>query len=120
MIGTSANITVKEFTKIFPNPDFGEDFKWKIDEFLESYTIGFDAPYFNVAADNISYCDSSALYYHFDSKKYSFIDSYSSKSISDTISRFIKNYRRLLNEEGELTKIHNQIIDEFLSGLKSI
>ena len=120
LIGTSANITIREFTNIFPNPDFGKDFKWKVDEFLESYTIGFDAPYFNVATDNISHRGSSALYYYFDSKKYSFIDSYSSKSISDTISKFIKDYRRLLNEESELTKIHNQIIDEFINGLKTI
>lgn len=122
LIGTSANIIVREFTEIFPNPDFGEDFKWKVEEFLESYTIGFDAPYFNVAADNISFSDSSALYYHFDSKKYGFIGDGDTKfkSISDTISKFIKAYRRLLNEEGKLAKIHNQIIDEFLIGLKQI
>ena len=121
LIGTSISITIEEFTRIFPNPDFGKDFEYKVDEFLESYTIGFDAPYFNVASDNISYRDSSSFYYHFDSEKYNnSLDEYSSKSISNTISRFVKDYEKIVNEDGGFTKIHNQIIDEFLIGLKQI
>ncbi len=124
LIGNQGSIIIDDFTKIFPNPVFKFDntFGYKINEFLESSTIGFwDAPYFNVATDTISYRDRSALYYSFSSKNYSFIvgNGYDSNSISETLSRFVKDIKRLINEEIS-SKIHNQIIDEFLNGLKMI
>ncbi len=124
LANSNPSFIMYDFTKVFPNPDFKFDstFSYRIEEFLESKELGFvEGPYFNVAADTISYSDHSALYYLFDSNTYSFLSdgSYDSKSISKTLSKSVEIDKEFINEEIS-SIIHNQIIDEYIRGLRSL
>ena len=117
------------FSYVFPNPEFSFKYqKYKLEELVQSIKEEFD-PLFMVGGD-IDNSDHSYLYYHFNDSTYSFNlgFGYDSKSISKTISDFSKNWKENINEIDkkddpgllEMVKVHNQIIDEFINGLKSI
>lgn len=116
------------FSYIFPNPDFSIKYDdYRLIEFEQSIKDGIDRVF--MVAGNISNSDHSFLYYHFDDNTYSFDlgSGFDSNSISKTISNFTKRWKVDLNKvdrnvEGlyKMTSAHNQIIDEFLIGLKQI
>lgn len=117
----------KDFSYIFPNPDFSIQYDdFKVEEFLQS--VKDEIPVFMVAGD-ISNSDHSFLYYHFYNETYGFDLGFGkdSKNISEVLINFSKNWKEDINKIDknnlgllEMTKIHNQIIDEFINGLKTI
>ena len=112
---------VEDFDSIFPAPSINKyTYKYRVDEYLEE-----DNNCCLICGGDSS--DHYFLYYHFDEKYYDFPlgFGYDSEKISECIGKFTKQWKTDLNkikkpEILEVAKVHNQIIDEFLNGIKII
>jgi hypothetical protein len=116
----------ESFYVVFPSPTFNEkSYKYCKNDYLSSPE--FDK-YCMVCGD-IGNSDHSWLYYHFDKNKpyYSFPLGYgfNSSKISKCLGDYSKQWKSNLMEIKdsnllEVARIHNQIIDEFVNGLKQL
>lgn len=122
------------FYNIFPNPNFNykyddleriNNYKWNRDEDDE-----IESTYFIVAGSNMPNHDH--LYYNFRTKRYTFVYGFeygigTSEMISRILTTHANQYKNNINNINkdrpdliEVAIIHNQIIDEFINGLRSL
>ena len=120
----------KSFYNIFPNPNF--NYKYDDLERISNYEKEKEwndniSSYFIVAGSNMP--NHQLLYYNFGTKRYIFADGtgISSEMISRILTRHANQYRKNINDINknrpdlvEVAIIHNQIIDEFINGLRSL
>lgn len=114
-----------EFNYIFPEPIFEYD-RATID-ITEARSLGDDIEV-GLVAGSLEHSDHGYLFYHFEDKTYSFDlgFGYDSKSIAESIIKRCNDYRDFYQvdrtDEAYLTivKIHSEIVDEFIRGLKRL